>query len=66
VIQGLDEVRQRSYSSWDLLLWTRDLAYLRRDPAFQAYLRRNGIADYWERHGLPAQCRKQADRYLCE
>ncbi len=66
VIQGLDEVRQRSYSSWDLLLWTRDLAYLRRDPAFQAYLRRNGIADYWERHGLPAQCREQADRYLCE
>lgn len=66
LIRGLDEVRRRSYSSWDLLLWTRDLGYLRGDPAFQDYLRRSGIAAYWERHGLPAQCRKQDDRYLCE
>lgn len=66
LIDGLDEVRQRSYSSWDLLLWTHDLAYLRRDPAFQRYLQRNGIFDYWKVHGFPAQCRPQGDAAVCD
>ncbi|HJR74802.1 MAG TPA: hypothetical protein VJ806_14330 [Luteimonas sp.] len=57
LIARLDELRERSYSSWDLLLWTKDLAYLRRDPAFQAYLHDNGILAYWQRHGMPEQCR---------
>ncbi len=57
LIAGLDQVRERSYSSWDLLLWTHDLADLRRDPAFQDYLRDNGILAYWQRHGFPTQCR---------
>jgi tetratricopeptide (TPR) repeat protein len=65
VIDGLDQVRRRSYSSWDLLLWTRDLEYLREDPAFQDYLHRNGIAAYWDKHGLPTQCRRDAHRYRC-
>lgn len=65
VINGLEQVRRRSYSSWDLLLWTRDLGYLREDPAFQDYLRRNGIAAYWDKHGLPAQCRREERRYRC-
>lgn len=66
VIDGLDQVRRRSYSSWDLLLWTRDLGYLREDPAFQDYLHRSGIAAYWDKHGLPAQCRRDARRYRCQ
>lgn len=66
LINDLDVVRQRSYSSWDLLLWTRDLAYLRRDPAFQDYLRRNGILDYWKRHGFPEQCRAAGAGAVCQ
>lgn len=66
LIEGLDNVRKRSYSTWDLLLWTKSLAYLRRDPAFQDYLRRNGILDYWKRHGFPRQCRPQGDGAVCE
>jgi TolB-like protein/DNA-binding winged helix-turn-helix (wHTH) protein len=65
LIAGLDVVRERSYSSWDLLLWTKDLAYLRRDPAFQDYLRDNGILDYWRRHGFPKQCRPQGAGAVC-
>ena len=66
LIAKLDVLRERSYSSWDLLLWTKDLAYLRRDPAFQEYLRDNGILAYWKKHGFPKQCRPQGDGAVCE
>lgn len=66
LIQKLDVLRERSYSSWDLLLWTKDLAYLRRDPAFQDYLRDNGILDYWKKHGFPEQCRPQGEGAVCD
>jgi TolB-like protein/DNA-binding winged helix-turn-helix (wHTH) protein/Flp pilus assembly protein TadD len=66
LIADLDVVRQRSYSSWDLLLWTRDLAWLRRDPAFQDYLQRNGLLAYWRAEGFPAQCRESQGRVQCD
>jgi TolB-like protein/DNA-binding winged helix-turn-helix (wHTH) protein len=66
LIEKLDVLRERSYSSWDLLLWTKDLAYLRRDPAFQDYLRDNGILAYWKKHGFPEQCRPQGEGAVCD
>lgn len=66
LIAKLNVARRLSYSSWDLLLWTKDLAYLRRDPAFQAYLKDSGILDYWRKHGFPKQCRPQDDGAVCE
>ncbi|MEJ1097432.1 MULTISPECIES: winged helix-turn-helix domain-containing protein [unclassified Pseudoxanthomonas] len=66
LIGKLDVLRERSYSSWDLLLWTKDLAYLRRDPAFQKYLRDNGILAYWKKHGFPPQCRPQGEDVACD
>lgn len=66
LIPKLDRLREQSYSSWDLLLWTTDLVYLRRDPAFQRYLHDNGILQYWKKHGIPAQCRLQAERAVCK
>lgn len=66
LIAGLDEVRERSYSTWELLLWTKDLAYLRKDRAFQDYLRDNGILQYWKTHGFPPQCRPQGSGAACE
>jgi TolB-like protein/DNA-binding winged helix-turn-helix (wHTH) protein len=65
-IHKLGEARAKSYSTWDLLLWTKDLAWLRRDPAFQDYLRDSGILAYWKRHGFPQQCRPQGDGADCE
>jgi hypothetical protein len=56
MLDGLATVRRRSYSTWDLLVWTKDLAYLRRGPAFQRYLADTGILAYWRRHGFPPQC----------
>lgn len=66
LIDDLNQVRQRGYSTWDLLLWTKDLAYLRRDPAFQAFLRDNGILAYWRKHGFPPQCRARGDVVSCD
>ena len=65
LVAGLDRVREGSYSTWDLLLWTHDLAHLRRDPAFQEYLRDNGILAYWQRHGYPRQCRPLGEGASC-
>ncbi|WP_158497824.1 winged helix-turn-helix domain-containing protein [Pseudoxanthomonas suwonensis] len=66
LVRRLGEMRALGYSSWSLLLWTEDLAWLRRDPAFQAYLRDNGILDYWRKHGFPEQCRPHGDGAICE
>ncbi len=65
IIQGFERVRKRDYSTWDLLLWTRDLPYIRRDPAFQQYLRRSGIADYWKNHGYPPHCKPRSGVVAC-
>lgn len=36
-------------------------------PAFPAFLRKTGIAEYWDRFGAPEQCRKDGDGdYRCE
>jgi len=66
LIAELDLVRERSYSSWDLLLWTRNLAYLRQHPAFQDYLRDNGILAYWQARGFPPQCRAHQGGAVCD
>jgi hypothetical protein len=66
LIAGLERMRKGSYSTWDLVLWEKEFAFLRRDPAFQDYLRRNGILAYWKQHGFPKQCRPQGDGAFCE
>jgi len=65
LLPRLGTVRKRSYSSWDLLVWTEDLAYLRRGPAFQRYLVDTGILAFWQRHGLPPQCAPSAGGVQC-
>ncbi len=57
LVEGLAAARRRAYSSWDLLLWTAPLAALRQQPAFQRYVRDDGLLAYWQAEGFPAQCR---------
>lgn len=66
LIADFHEARLRGHGGWDLLLWTRDLAWLRRDPAFQDYLRDTGILAYWRRHGFPSQCRPDGEGAACD
>ena len=66
LVDGFEKTRKRGYSTWDLLLWTRELAYIRRDPAFRDYLRRSGIVAHWRQHGAPSQCRVEDQLATCE
>lgn len=66
LVFGLERMRKGSYSTWDLALWEKEFAFLRRDPAFQTYLKDNGILAYWKQHGFPKQCRPQGDGAYCE
>ena len=59
-------MRKGSYSTWDLVLWEKEFAFLRQDPTFQAYLHRNGILDYWRKHGFPEQCHPQGVGAACD
>lgn len=66
LVSGLERMRKGGYSTWDLVLWNPEYAFLRRDPAFQDYLRRNGILAYWQKHGFPKQCRPLGDGARCD
>ncbi len=65
MLEGLTTARQRSYSTWDLLVWTRDLDFLRRGPAFEKYIRDTGILAYWRKHGFPEQCKPRGESVDC-
>lgn len=65
-IPQLDQNRVNFTSTWDLLLWTKELGYLRRAPAFQDYLRDSGILAYWRTHGFPQQCRPAGTGAVCD
>jgi TolB-like protein/DNA-binding winged helix-turn-helix (wHTH) protein/tetratricopeptide (TPR) repeat protein len=66
IIDALEEVLKTGSSSYSLLLWNPEYAALRRDPAFQDFLRRTHIIDYWRSNGWPAQCHAEGERAVCD
>ena len=66
IIDALEEVLKTGSSTYNLLLWNPEYAALRRDPAFQDFLRRTHILDYWRSNGWPAQCRADGERAVCD
>ena len=66
VIEALEDVQKTGSSSYSLLLWNPEYAALRRDPAFQDFLRRTHIIDYWRSNGWPAQCRPEGGGARCD
>ena len=65
-IAGLEDTWRSGYTGFGEMLWSPQLANHRRDPAFQDYLRRNHIIDYWNVHGWPPQCHAVGERADCE
>lgn len=65
-IAGLETTWRSGYSSFGAMLWSPQLANHRRGPAFQDYLRRNHIIDYWRAHGWPEQCHPDGNDARCE
>jgi len=66
IIDALEEVLKTGSSTYNLLLWNPEYSALRRDPAFQDFLRRTHIIDYWRSNGWPAQCRADGERAVCD
>lgn len=47
------------------MLFSVDAAAVRRDPAFGAFLVKNGIEAYWDRFGWPSPCRREGAQIVC-
>jgi predicted Zn-dependent protease len=57
---------RQAASTYSLALWQPEYAALRRDPAFQDYLRRTNTLDYWRANGWPSQCRPEGEGARCD
>jgi len=66
MIAALETVIKTGTSSYNLLMWNPEYAALRRDPAFQDFLHRTHIIDYWRSNGWPAQCHEEGERAVCD
>jgi len=64
-LPALESALKTGASSYNLLVWNPETVALRRRPAFQDFLRRNGILDYWRVHGFPPQCLPDGDGAKC-
>jgi DNA-binding winged helix-turn-helix (wHTH) protein/TolB-like protein len=47
------------------MLFSADAAAVRRDPAFGAFLVKNGVEAYWDRFGWPSACRRENAQVIC-
>ncbi|MEO5561426.1 MAG: winged helix-turn-helix domain-containing protein [Dokdonella sp.] len=65
VVPALESELRNGLSSGYLLLWMPEYSALRRDPAFQDFLKRNHIIDYWRAHGWPSRCKADGDGATC-
>ncbi|MEO6799514.1 MAG: winged helix-turn-helix domain-containing protein [Rhodanobacter sp.] len=65
-IAGLEDTWRSGYTGFGEMLWSPQLANHRRGPAFQDYLHRTHIIDYWNVHGWPPQCHPDGDLAVCE
>ena len=61
----MERVWRTGYSGMDSMLWNPELSAYRRDPAFQDYMRRTHMLDYWRAHGWPDRCRAIASGVIC-
>ncbi|HEY8009554.1 MAG TPA: winged helix-turn-helix domain-containing protein [Rudaea sp.] len=66
LIPALEKMLRDGFPSYYLLLWMPEYPTLRRDLAFQDFLHRTRIIDYWRVHGWPAQCKPEGDGARCE
>ena len=61
----LETLWRSGYSGMDSMLWNPELANYRRDPAFQDYVRRTHMLEYWRANGWPDRCRADGAGVAC-
>ena len=65
-INELGKMQRDGWPSYYLLLWMPEYSALRLDPAFQDFLKRTHIIDYWRARGWPPQCKPDGDGARCD
>jgi TolB-like protein len=65
-IQGLETMLRNGWPSYYLLLWMPEYAAMRRDPAFQDFLKRTQLIDFWRSTRWPPRCHPQGDDARCD
>jgi TolB-like protein/DNA-binding winged helix-turn-helix (wHTH) protein/Tfp pilus assembly protein PilF len=48
------------------LIWAVEFVSLRRDPAFQDFIKRMKFIDFWKTNGWPPQCKPDGDGARCD
>ncbi len=66
ILDALERELRNRTSSYHLLIWNPEYVAMRRDPAFQDFLRRTHMIDYWRSHGWPPQCKPEGDGARCD
>jgi len=66
ILALMDDCLHRGTPPVFIFLWLPEHQWLRRDPAFQDFLTRTHILDYWREHGFPPQCRPEGDGARCD
>lgn len=66
VIAGLEKMLRDGWPSYYMLLWMPEYAALRNTTAFQDFLKRNGLLDFWRARGFPTQCRADTNGARCD
>jgi len=66
IIASLEATLKSGTSSYNLLMWNPESTALRRDPAFQDFLRRTHMLDYWRSGGWPPQCHADGEWAVCD
>lgn len=61
----MDDSLRNNWGNYHLMIWMPEYRAARQSPAFQDYLKRNRILDYWRAHGFPPQCHPQGDGAVC-
>jgi TolB-like protein len=65
VITGLEKMLRDGWPSYYMLLWMPEYGALRRTPAFQDFLKRTRLLQYWRDRGFPQQCHADGDGAAC-
>jgi TolB-like protein/DNA-binding winged helix-turn-helix (wHTH) protein len=66
ILGALEVALRDRTSSYHLLIWNPEFLPLRRDPAFQDFLRRTHMIDYWRSNAWPPQCKPDGDGARCD
>lgn len=65
-LAGLEKMLRDGWPSYYLLLWMPEYVAMRSDPAFQEFLKRTRLLDYWRSSSWPPQCHAAGDGARCD